>query len=105
LDLAIDRVPTLPVLLIITFRPEFAQPWVGHPQVTLLSLSRLPPRQRALMIMRVTGGKSLPEEVTDQIIDRTDGVPLFIEELTKAVVESGLLADAGDRYTVAGPGA
>jgi len=55
------------------------------------------------MIMRVTGGKPLPEEVTDQIIDRTDGVPLFIEELTKAVVESDLLVDAGDRYTVAGP--
>src|SRR5262245_49773792 len=102
LDLTIERVPTLPVLLIITFRPEFAPPWVGFPQVTLLSLSRLPPRQRALMITRVAGGKPLPEEVTDQIIDRTDGVPLFIEELTKAVVESGLLADAGDRYTVAG---
>jgi predicted ATPase len=102
LDLTIDRVATLPVLLIITFRPEFASPWVGLPQVTLLSLSRLPPRQRALMIMRLTGGKRLPEEVTDQIIDRTDGVPLFIEELTKAIVESGLLADAGDRYTVAG---
>src|SRR5262245_22223052 len=103
LDLTIDRVPTLPVLLIITFRPEFAPPWVGLPQVTLLSLSRLPARQRAQMIVRVTGGKPLPEEVTDQIIDRTDGVPLFIEELTKAVVESGLVADAGDRYTVAGP--
>src|SRR5262245_53353268 len=102
LDLTIDRVPTLPILLVITFRPEFTPPWVGHPQVTLLSLSRLLPRQRALMIMRVTGGKPLPEEVTDQIIDRTDGVPLFIEELTKAVVESGLLADEGDRYTVAG---
>jgi tetratricopeptide (TPR) repeat protein len=102
LDLTIDQVPALPVLLIITFRPEFAPPWVGLPQVTLLSLSRLAPRQRALMIMRVTGGKPLPEEVTDQIIDRTDGVPLFIEELTKAVVESGLVADAGDRYTVAG---
>src|SRR5262245_36798343 len=103
LDLAIDRVPTLPVLLIITFRPEFAPPWVGLPQVTLLSLSRLPPRQRAHMIVRVTGGKRLPEEVTDQIIERTDGVPLFIEELTKAVVESGLVADTGDRYTVVGP--
>jgi class 3 adenylate cyclase len=102
LDLMIGRVPTLPVLLIITFRPEFPPPWVGHPQVTLLSLSRLAPRQRAVMIMRVTGGKPLPEEVTDQIIDRTDGVPLFIEELTKAVVESGLLADGGDRYTVVG---
>jgi class 3 adenylate cyclase/tetratricopeptide (TPR) repeat protein len=102
LDLMIERVPSLPILLIITFRPEFGPPWVGLPQVTLLSLSRLPPRQRAQMIMRVTGGKPLPEEVTDQIIDRTDGVPLFIEELTKAVIESGLLTDAGDRYTVAG---
>jgi class 3 adenylate cyclase/predicted ATPase len=103
LDLVIDRVPTLAVLLIITFRPEFAPPWVGRPEVTLLSLSRLPPRQRALMIARVTGGKALPKEVADQIVDRTDGIPLFIEELTKAVVESGVLTDAGDHYTVAGP--
>src|SRR3984893_14756743 len=55
------------------------------------------------MITRVTKGKALPKEITDQIVDRTDGVPLFIEELTKAIVESGLLADAGDRYTIAGP--
>ena len=95
--------PALRVLLIITFRPEFTPPWVGRPQVTLLSLSRLPPRQCAEMITRVTGGKALPKEIADQIIDRTDGVPLFIEELTKAVVESGVLTDAGDRYTVAGP--
>jgi class 3 adenylate cyclase len=103
LDLTIDRVPTLPALLIITYRPERTPPWVGHPHVTLLSLSRLPRRQRAEMIMRVTGGKALPKEIADQIIDRTDGVPLFVEELTKAVVESGVLVDAGDRYTVCGP--
>jgi predicted ATPase len=103
LDLTVDRVPTLPILLIITYRPEFAPPWVGRPHVTLLSLSRLPPRQRAEMIVRVTRGKALPKEVADQIIDRTDGVPLFVEELTKAVVESGVLTDAGDRYTLAGP--
>jgi predicted ATPase len=60
------------------------------------------PRQRAEMIGRVTGGKTLPKEIVDQIIDRTDGVPLFIEELTKAVVESGILTDAGDRYTITG---
>jgi len=89
--------------VIITFRPEFAPPWVGHPHVTLLSLSRLPPRQRAKMITHVTGGKPLPKEIADQIIDRTDGVPLFIEELTKTVVESGLVADAGDRFTVTEP--
>jgi class 3 adenylate cyclase len=79
LDLLIDRVPTLRVLAIITFRPEFAPPWVGHPHVTMLNLNRLPPRRRAEMIMQVTGGKALPREIADQIIDRTDGVPLFIE--------------------------
>jgi class 3 adenylate cyclase/tetratricopeptide (TPR) repeat protein len=103
LDLLIDGVPTLRVLVIITFRPEFSPPWVGRPHVTLLSLSRLPSRQRAEMIMHVTGGKPLPKEIADQIVDRTDGVPLFVEELTKAVVESGVLSDAGDHYTVAGP--
>ena len=96
-DLIVDRVSTLRVLVIVTFRPEFAPPWVGRPHVTLLSLNRLRPRQRAEMISRVTGGKALPEEIADQIIDRTDGVPLFVEELTKAVVESGVLVDAGDR--------
>ena len=89
--------------MIITFRPEFTPPWVGRPHVTMLSLNRLPRRQRAEMIAHVTGGKALPKEIADQIIDRTDGVPLFIEELTKTVVESGLLAEAGDRYTVTGP--
>jgi predicted ATPase len=103
LDLTVDRVSTLRILVIITFRPEFTPPWVGRPHVALLSLNRLPPRRRAEMIACLTGGKALPKEIADQIIDRTDGVPLFIEEMTKAVVESGLLTDAGDRYTVAGP--
>jgi class 3 adenylate cyclase len=103
LDMIVERVPVLPVLLIITFRTEFAPPWVGVPHVTLLSLSRLPPSQRREMISYVTGGKALPKEVADQVVDRTDGVPLFIEELTKAVVESRVLTDAGDRYTMAGP--
>jgi class 3 adenylate cyclase/predicted ATPase len=98
LDLTVDRVPSLPVLLIITFRPEFTPPWTGRPQVMLMSLARLPQRQRAQMLLRLTGGKALPREIADQIVDRTDGVPLFIEELTKAVVESGELADAGDHY-------
>jgi predicted ATPase len=103
LDLIIDRVPALRVLLIVTFRPEFTPPWTGRPHVSLLSLNRLSPRQRAEMIAGVTGGKALPEEIAVQIVDRTDGVPLFVEELTKAVVESGILTDAGDRYTAAGP--
>ena len=102
-DLIVERAPSLPLLVIVTFRPEFAPPWVGRPQVTLISLNRLPRRLRAEMITHVTGGKALPQEIADQIIDRTDGVPLFIEELTKAVVESGLLVESGDQYTVAGP--
>jgi class 3 adenylate cyclase/predicted ATPase len=103
LDLIIDRVPALPLLLMVTLRPEFAPPWTGRPHVTSLGLNRLAPRQRAEMIAGVTGGKALPEEITAQIIDRTDGVPLFVEELTKAVVESGMLTDLGDHYAAAGP--
>jgi class 3 adenylate cyclase/predicted ATPase len=103
LDLLIERVPAVRLLVVITFRPEFSPPWVGRPQVTLLTLNRLPPRQRIEMISRMIGGKALPREIADQIVERTDGVPLFIEELTKSVLESGLVTEAGDRYAVAGP--
>jgi class 3 adenylate cyclase len=103
LDLLIDRVSAMRALVIITFRPEFTPPWIGRPHVTLMSLTRLSGRQRADMIAGVTGGKALPKEIAEQIIDRTDGVPLFIEELTKSVVESGLVTKAGDHYSVAGP--
>jgi tetratricopeptide (TPR) repeat protein len=103
LDLTVDRSASLPVLLLITYRPEFTPPWIGRSHVTMLTLNRLPRRQGAQMIAYVTGGKALPKEISDQIVDRTDGVPLFIEELTKAVVESGIVTEAGDRYAVAGP--
>jgi predicted ATPase len=103
LDLLIERVPTLRVLVILTFRPEFTPPWIGRSHVTMLTLNRLPRRQGAEMIAFVTGGKALPKEIADQIVDRTDGVPLFIEELTKTVVESGIVAEAGGHYAVAGP--
>jgi class 3 adenylate cyclase len=103
MEMLIDRVPDLRVLLIITFRPEFTSPWVGRPHVTLLSLNRLPPRQSSEMITLLTGGKALPKEIADQIVDRADGVPLFIEELTKTVVESGLATEAGNRYRATGP--
>jgi predicted ATPase len=103
LCLLVERVPTVRVLMIITFRPEFPPPWIGRPHVTVLTLNRLPHRQRAEMIAYVTGGKTLPREIADQIVDRTDGVPLFIEELTKTVVESGIVIDAGDHYAVKGP--
>src|SRR5262249_39320825 len=103
LDLLVDRVPALRVLVIITFRPEFTPPWIGRSCVTMLTLNRLPRRQGAEIIAHVTGGKALPKEIEDQIVDRTDGVPLFIEELTKTVVESGIVAEAGDHYVVAKP--
>jgi predicted ATPase len=102
-ELIVGRASSLPLLAIVTFRPEFVPSWVGRPQVTLISLNRLPRRLRAEMIAHVTGGKALPQEIADQITDRTDGVPLFIEELTKAVVESDLLVEAGDRYVATGP--
>jgi class 3 adenylate cyclase/tetratricopeptide (TPR) repeat protein len=103
IELIIDRAASLPLLAILTFRPEFVPPWIGRPQVTLISLNRLPRRLRAEMIRHVTGGKVLPQEIADQITDRTDGVPLFIEELTKAVVESDLLVEADDRYLATAP--
>jgi class 3 adenylate cyclase/tetratricopeptide (TPR) repeat protein len=102
-ELIVDRASSLSLLAIVTFRPEFVPPWVGRPEVTLISLNRLPRRLRVEMIALVTGGKVLPQEIVDQITDRTDGIPLFIEELTKAVVESGLLVEAGDRYVTTGP--
>jgi len=90
LDLTIERVRNLPVLLIVTFRPGFQPPWTGQPQVTTLILNRLDRRDGSALVERIAGGKALPEEVVGQIVDRTDGVPLFIEELTKSVVESGV---------------
>jgi predicted ATPase len=103
LDLLIDRVSTLRVLVILTFRPEFAPPWIGRPHVTMLNLNRLPPRQRAQMIVHVTGGRALPKEIAEQIVNRTDGVPLFIEELTKSVIESGIVTETGDHYAAIDP--
>jgi class 3 adenylate cyclase/predicted ATPase len=103
LDRVVDRVHSLPALLVVTFRPEFAPRWTGHGHVTLLTLSRLGRREGAALVGRVARGKALPAEVLGQIVGKTDGVPLFVEELTKAVLESGLLEDAGDRYELAGP--
>jgi class 3 adenylate cyclase/predicted ATPase len=103
LDLLVERVRALPVLAVLTYRPEFSPPWSGHAHVSSLPLNRLGRRQRTAMVERVTGGKALPPEVVEQIVIRTDGVPLFLEELTKTVLESGLLADKGDRYELSGP--
>jgi len=90
LDLIVERIRSLPVLLIVTFRPEFQPPWTGQPQVTMLTLNRLDRRDRTALITQIAGAKALPDEFIGQIVDRTDGVPLFIEELTKSVLESGV---------------
>jgi class 3 adenylate cyclase/predicted ATPase len=100
LDLAVERGRSLPVLLVVTFRPEFQPPWIGQPQVTMLTLNRLDRRGRAALVEQIAGGKPLPDEVVDQIADRTDGVPLFVEELTKSVLESGVLRVEADRYVL-----
>ena len=103
LSTVIERVRQLPVLVLITFRPEFQPPWTGHAHVTALTMGRLGRRQGADLVARVTGDKPLPAAVVEQIVAHTDGVPLFVEELTKTVLESGLLKDAGDQYELAGP--
>ena len=84
----VDRLKTLRVLLIITYRPEFEPPWVGRPYVSALSLNRLGEREIAAMIDRVTGNKPLFATVRQDIIERTDGIPLFVEEITKSVLEA-----------------
>ena len=76
------------MLLIVTYRPEFEPPWVGRPYVTALSLNRLGEREIAALIDRVIGNQPLPASIRKDIIERTDGIPLFVEEMTKAVLEA-----------------
>ena len=85
---AVDRIASLRVLLIVTFRPEFEPPWIGRPHVTALTINRLGEREIAAMIDRVVGNKPLPASIRQDIIERTDGIPLFVEEMTKAVLEA-----------------
>jgi class 3 adenylate cyclase len=84
----VDRLRTLGALLIVTYRPEFEPPWIGRPYVTALSLNRLAEREITAMIDCVTGNKALPESIRQDIIERADGIPLFVEEMTKAVLEA-----------------
>jgi class 3 adenylate cyclase/predicted ATPase len=90
LDLTIERITDLPVLLVATYRPEFQPPWVGQSQVTVIALNRLGRNEGATLVHRLASNLGgLPPDVVDEIVERTDGVPLFVEELTKAVVEAG----------------
>ena len=96
---AVDRIKTLPALLIASFRPEFNAPWVGQPHVTALTLNRLGERDAATIIERLIGNKKLPTDVMVEIVERTDGIPLFVEEMTKAVLEAE--GESAARRTVA----
>ena len=102
LTLLIDQGPTARILTLLTCRPEFLPPWGFRAHLTPLTLNRLPRPQATQMTGVVTGGKALPSEVVEQIVIKTDGVPLFVEELTKMVLESGLLREGEHRYELTG---
>ena len=99
----IEAIRDHPVLLVISFRPEFESPWGAHGHVTGLTLGRFGRKLGAAMVAKVTGGKALPEDVLDQIVAKADGVPLFVEELTKTVLEAGFLKEAESEYRLDGP--
>ena len=103
LSLLVDQGPTARILALFTFRPDFSPPWTGRAHLTQVTLPRLPRRQAAEMTGRVAHGKALPPEVVEQVVAKTDGVPLFVEELTKMVLESGLLQEREERYELTGP--
>jgi class 3 adenylate cyclase/DNA polymerase III delta prime subunit len=103
LEVLLARVVQLPVLILMSYRPEFQAPWSGRASVTALTLARLDAEQTQMVAARIAGGKRLPEEITRHITGKTDGVPLFVEELTKAILESNQLKEEADRYTLSGP--
>jgi class 3 adenylate cyclase/tetratricopeptide (TPR) repeat protein len=102
LDQLIERAKGLPLLILITHRPEFESHWNAQPHVTEIPLTRLSRAQSATLILKVTNDKPLPADLVTQIVDKTDGVPLFLEELTKAVLESNIVKESGDRYEYSG---
>jgi predicted ATPase len=103
LTLLVDQGPTARILALLTFRPDFSPPWTGRSHLTQVTVTRLPSRQAVEVTRQVAHGKALPPEVVEQIVVKTDGVPLFVEELTKMVLESGLLQEQEDRYVLTGP--
>src|SRR5215813_10602353 len=102
-DLAVDRIRGLPILALATFRPDFEPPWAGLANVSQLRLDRLDRQEARALVEQVTVGRQLPGEMMTQIVERTDGIPLFVEELTKMVLESGLLVEDAGRYRLDTP--
>lgn len=103
LNLIIEQVPAARIMMLLTYRPDFAPPWPPQAHLTAITLGRLAPDEAAELTSRVAGGKTLPVDVMAQVIAKTDGVPLFVEELTKMVLESGLLIEHAERYELTGP--
>jgi predicted ATPase/class 3 adenylate cyclase len=103
LGLLMDQPPTAQLLTVLTFRPEFRPPWGSRSHLTQLTLTRFTRSQVKEMVLRMTDGKALPAEMVQQLVAKTDGVPLFVEELTKVVLESGWLRDYADHYELTGP--
>jgi class 3 adenylate cyclase/predicted ATPase len=103
LSLLVDQGPMARILSLLTFRPDFSPPWTRRAHLTQVTLSRLPRQQATELLGRVAHGKALPAEVVEQVVAKTDGVPLFVEELTKMVLESGLLHERAERYELIGP--
>ena len=103
LTFLVDQGPTARILALFTFRPDFSPPWTGRAHCTQVTLPRLPRQQVTEMTDRVAHGKPLPAEVVEQIVAKTDGVPLFVEELTKMVLESDLLQERDDGYALTRP--
>jgi class 3 adenylate cyclase/tetratricopeptide (TPR) repeat protein len=101
-DILVERIRALPVLLVITYRPEFTPPWLGQSHVTVLTLNRLGRRDNIAVIRQVAKGKGFPPALLEQIVTRSDGVPLFIEEMTKSVLEGDLLREENGSYVLAG---
>jgi predicted ATPase len=103
LNLLVDQGPTARILALFTFRPDFSPPWTGRSHLTQVIVHRLPRHQAVEVIRQVAHGKTLPPEVVEQVVAKTDGVPLFVEELTKMVLESELLQEREERYELTGP--
>jgi predicted ATPase len=103
LGMLVEQSPMVPMLHVLAFRPDFVPPWPPHSHITPLTLNRLDCPQVEALIRHLAGGKALPAEMVQYIVTRTDGVPLFVEELTKAVLESGLVREEGPSYVLTEP--
>ena len=102
LDLLVDQAPTAAICALLTCRPAFQPPWSSRSYLTQTTLNRLSRSQIEQMAERVSGGKRLPDEVLQQIVEKTDGVPLYVEEMTKAVLDAEYLTDVDGHYQLTG---